>query len=136
MLAIDGQYLVAIGIALIVIEIVSFSFFIFPIGIGFIITAIVHSYLFVFDNLFYQFAFACILGLFLLLLFRKKLIILMNKGSNDTEDVIHKSGIGIIDDNQIKFSGTYWNTNSDLANHKNGDKVNVIIKDNMAIIET
>ena len=39
MLAIDGQYLVAIGIALIVIEIVSFSFFIFPIGIGFIITA-------------------------------------------------------------------------------------------------
>ena len=136
MIAIDAEYLVAIGITLVVIEILSFSFFILPIGIGFIITAIVHNYLFVFDNVFYQFAFACILGLFLLLLLRKNLIALMNKGSDNTEEAIHKSGIGTIDDNQIKFSGTYWNTNSDLSNHKNGDKVNVIIEDNMAIIKT
>lgn len=135
MVAIEPQYLIAVGMIFIAIEILSFSFFLFPIGIGFIITAIVHYYLFAFDNMFYQFAFAFSLGLFLLVLFRKKLIILMNKGSSETEQKIHESGIGIIDDKQIKFSGTYWNTNSDLSKYKNGDKVNIVIEDNMAIIK-
>ncbi len=134
--AIDAQYLIAIGIILIAIEILSFSFFILPIGIGFIITGIIHNYLFVFDNLFYQCAFAFTLGLFFLLLFRKKLIILMNKGSDDSECSVHISGIGTIDDSQIKFSGTYWNTNSDLSDYENGDKVNIVIEDNMAVIKS
>lgn len=129
------EWLLAIGIVLIGLEALMFSFFLFPIGLGFIIVSFLNLYFMQFDTMFGQIAAALVLGLIFILLLRKKFIYWMSKSSSRKEDKIHIRGIGIVDGEQIKFEGTYWNTNDDLSSYNSGDKVEIEILKNKAIIK-
>lgn len=130
----NTEWLIAIGLVLIGLEALLYSFVVLPIGVGFVIVGGIHNYLYTFETAPSQIAVSFLIGITLLLIFRKKLIALVNKESTAVETKIHQGGIGIISQEQIKFSGTYWNTNSDLKNYEQGDKVNILIVDNMAVV--
>ena len=132
--ALSFEWLLAIGIILIGLEALIFSFFLFPIGLGFLIVAFLELWVVEYDSLFSQMATGFVLGLIITLLFRKTFIKLLGKSSSDKEELIHVSGIGTIDGKQIKFEGTYWNTDDDLSLYKDGDKVNIKIIKNRAVI--
>jgi membrane protein implicated in regulation of membrane protease activity len=123
--AIDWAYLLALGIILIGIEALLFSFVLLWIGIGFIVVAIL-SYGDMFDSGYVQIAVAVSIGLLLVLVLRKWSMNLINKSEDDTEEKIHKSGIGIIDGGMIKMNGTYWQSDEDLSGFNDGDRVEVV----------
>lgn len=130
--AIGWAYLVAIGIVLIGIEALIFSFVLLWIGIGFLVVAVL-SFFMLFESGYAQIAVAVSIGLFLVLLLRKWSMTLVNKSEDDTEEKIHRGGIGVIDGGMIKMNGTYWQSDNDLSRYKEGDRVEVIdIVDNKA----
>jgi len=132
---IEAEWLLAAGILLIGLEVLVYSFFLFWIGIGFLIVAAL-SLAIVFTNGLTQIAIALSVGLLLAFLLRKKMMTLINKNEDRTEEKNHKSGIGVIQNGSIKMDGTFWQTDSDLSSYKDGDKVEVVdIISNRAIIK-
>jgi len=129
------QWLLAIGIVLIGLETFVVSFFLFPLGVGFVVVSILQWYLAPFDNFYAQIATVFAIALVLVLALRKKFIEFLGKSSKNTEEHIHKGGIGIVDGTQIKFEGTYWNTDDELSTFKDGDKVEIEIVQNKAVIK-
>jgi len=134
--ALSFEWLIAIGILLIGLEALVFSFFLFPIGLGFLIVALTDLLVFNFDGLFPQLATVAIIGLAITLVFRKKFIQLLGKSSSSKEEQIHKGGVGIVDGTQIKFEGTFWNSDDDLSGYSDGDKVDIVIIKNKAVLKT
>ncbi len=122
---IDWAYLLAFGIVLIGLEALIFSFVLLWIGIGFIVVALL-TYMGLFESGYVQIAVAVSIGLVLVLALRKWSMTLINKSENNTEEKIHKNGVGIIDGGLIKMDGTYWQSDDDLRSYKDGDKVEVI----------
>ena len=133
--ALTYEWLLGIGILLIGIEALLFSFVFFPIGLGFVVVAIIEIGFYDFGTIYSQVATAFGIGAVVLLLFRGKFLEMIHKSSNDTEEVVHKGGVGVVDGTQIKFEGTYWNTPSDLSSYKDGERVNIVIVDNRAVIQ-
>ncbi len=123
--AIEWGYLLALGIILIGLEALIFSFVLLWIGIGFIVVSVL-SYAGLFDSGYVQIAVAVSIGLVLVLALRKWSMNLINKSADDTEEKIHRSGIGIIEGGIIKMDGTYWQSDDDLSGFKDGDKVEVV----------
>ena len=123
--AIDWAYLLALGIVLIGIEALIFSFVLLWIGIGFIVVALL-SYAGLFESGYAQIAVAVSIGLVLVLVLRKWSMNLINKSEDDTEEKIHKGGVGVIDGGMIKMNGTYWQSDDDLSSYKDGDRVEVV----------
>jgi len=131
---IDWFYLLAIGILMIGLESLIFSFFLVWLGVGFVIVAGL-SYFGLFDSGIAQIATAMSIGLILVFALRKWSMNMINKTGDDTEDNPHKGGIGIVDKGTIKMDGTFWQTNADLSAYKDGDKVEVVdIVNNRAIL--
>lgn len=122
---IDWAYLLAFGIVLIGLEALIFSFVLLWIGIGFIVVALL-TYMGLFESGYVQIAVAVSIGLVLVLALRKWSMTLINRSEDDTEEKIHKSGIGVIDGGMIKMDGTYWQSDDDLSGYNDGDKVKVI----------
>ena len=132
--AISPSYLVAIGILLIGLEAVIFSFVLFFFGMGLIIVAGI-SYFYIFDTAIIQLALSSVIAILGAYLFRGKLLEKISKPSQEIEERTHISGVGYIDEDMIKFDGTYWRCDNDLSGYKNGDKVEVIdVVDNKVII--
>ena len=132
--AIEWGYLLAIGIVLIGLEALLFSFVLLWIGIGFIVVSIL-TYAGLFDSGYVQIAVAVSVGLVLVLALRKWSMNLINKTVDDTEEKIHKGGTGVIDGGMIKMNGTYWQSDNDLSGFSDGDRVEVIdIVNNKAIL--
>ncbi len=132
--AIAWAYLFALGIVLIGLEALLFSFVLLWIGIGFIVVAAL-SYFELFESGYAQIAIAVSIGLVLVLVLRKWSMQMVNKSEDDTEEKIHKGGIGIIDGNTIKMNGTFWQSDDDLSGYKDGDRVEVVdIVNNKAIL--
>ncbi len=123
--AIDWAYLLAIGIVLIGIEALIFSFVLLWIGIGFVAVSAL-SYFGLFESGFAQIAVAVSIGLVLVLALRKWSMNLINKSEDDTEEKIHSGGVGVIDGGMIKMNGTYWQSDDDLSAYKDGDRVEVV----------
>ena len=123
--AIAWGYLLALGIILIGLEALIFSFVLLWIGIGFIVVALL-SYLLLFESGYVQIAVAVSIGLLLVLVLRKWSMNLVNKSEDDSEEKIHKGGVGVIDGGMIKMNGTYWQSDDDLSGYKEGDRVEVI----------
>jgi len=133
--AIEVSYLLAIGILLIGLEVLTFSFVLFFLGLGFILIAIVSS-LIVFDNGYVQIALAFSIALMTAIALRKNLLERLSKTSQEKEERAHISGIGYVEDDTVKFDGTYWKTLNDLSSYENGEKVEVIdVKDNMVVLK-
>ena len=128
-------WLLAFGILLIGLEVLTFSFVLFFIGIGFVFVSFI-SYIYTFDNGMLQIALAFVLALLFALFLRKTLISKISKSSKQHEARAHIRGIGEVQDGAVKFDGTFWKTLDDLSKYKNGDKVKVIdVKDNMVVLE-
>jgi len=123
--AIAWGYLFALGIILIGLEALLFSFVLLWIGIGFIVVALL-SYMMLFESGYAQIAVAVSIGLLLVLALRKWSMNLVNKTEDHTEEKIHKGGVGVIDGGMIKMNGTYWQSDDDLSGYKDGDRVEVI----------
>jgi len=122
---IDWAYLLAFGIVLIGLEALVFSFFLIWIGIGFVAVAAM-TYFGFFESGTAQIAVAVSIGLVLLLLLRKWSMNFINKTQDNREEKIHKSGVGVIDGGMIKMDGTYWQSDDDLSQYKDGDRVEVV----------
>lgn len=122
---IEWHYLLAIGIVLIGIEAIFFSFFLIWIGIGFLAVSVL-SYFAFYESGIAQIATAFGLGLILVFALRKWSMNMINKTQDDTEEKVHQSGIGTIDNGMIKMGGTFWQSDSDLSDYKDGDKVEVL----------
>ena len=132
---IDWSYLLAAGILMIGLEALVFSFFFVWLGFGFVIVAGL-SYFGVFDNGVAQLAAAVSIGLVLVFALRKWSMNMINKTQDDSEEKIHSSGVGTIDNGMIKMGGTFWQSDDDLSAYKDGDKVKVLdIVNNKAKIE-
>ncbi len=132
---IDWAYLLAFGIVLIGLEALIFSFVLLWIGIGFIVVALL-TYIGLFESGYVQIAVAVSIGLVLVLALRKWSMTLINKSEDDTEEKIHKSGIGVIEGGMIKMDGTYWQSDDDLSQYKDGDRVEVTdIVNNKAVLK-
>lgn len=133
--AIQVSYLLAIGILLIGLEALTFSFILFFIGIGFVIVSII-SYFYTFENGIAQIAIAFSIALILAFSLRDYLSKKISKASTKKEERTHISGIGIIEDDMIKFDGTYWKTLDDISSFKNGEQVEILdVVDNMVILK-
>jgi len=134
--ALSFEWLLAIGIILIGLEALVFSFFLFPVGLGFLVVAFLELWVLDYGSLFSQVATVLVLGLVITLLFRKKFILLLSKSSSNKEEKVHVGGIGTIDGTQIKFGGTYWNTSDDISGYSDGDRVNIEIVKNRAVVSS
>ncbi len=131
---IDYGYLLAFGILLIGLEALTFTFLLFFLGVAFILVSII-SYFIHFDNGLWQIAIAFMLSVVLAVVFRQKLIDKISKPKKE-EEKIHKSGIGEVDGDMVKFDGSYWQSITDLKNFKNKEKVKVIdVIENKVVIE-
>lgn len=131
---IDPAYLIAAGIFLIGFEIVLYSFFIVWIGIGLIVVGL-SSYLFAFGDGYVQLSIAFSIGLILAFILRKRAMEFVDRSEDSSEEHVHQSGVGIVDDGRIRMDGTFWQTDDDLSGYKDGDRVEVIdIQSNKAIL--
>lgn len=132
--AIAFAYLLAIGIVFIGIEALLFSFIFFWLGLGFIAVALL-SLMVTFDNGYVQIALALLFALILLLLLRKQTMAYVKRSANAKESTVHQGGMATIEAGRIKLHGTYWLCDDDLSNYNDGDKVEVLIRDNRAQIK-
>ncbi len=122
---IDWAYLLAFGVFLIGLEALVFSFFLIWIGIGFVVVALL-TYMGLFESGYAQIAVAVSIGLILLLTLRKWSMRLIVKSEDSSEEKIHKSGLGVIEGGMVKMDGTYWQSDDDLSQYKDGDRVEVV----------
>ena len=128
-------YLLALGILLIGLEALTFTFVLFFLGIGFILVSLI-SYFYMFDNGAIQVASAFVLALIFALILRKTLMKKLLKPKLDKEERAHVSGVGFVEDGSIKFDGTYWKTLDDISKYKNGDEVQIVdVINNMVVIK-
>ncbi len=128
-------YLIAIGIALIGVEALLFSFVFFFFGVGFVVVGIVALW-YPFGSFFTQAATASVIALIFALLFRKRLLETFTKSQTTPEERVHTQGFGIIEDGMVKFDGSYWQSVDDLTPFQNGERVRVVdVVDNKVVIK-
>ncbi len=132
---ISVSYLIAIGILLIGVEALLFTFVLFFLGIGFLGIAII-SFVYPFESGFAQIAFAFVIALVSIFFFRKSLLAKMSKESEVKEERAHISGIGIVQEGMVYFDGTYWKVQSDISTLQDGTRVEIIdVVNNMVILK-
>ncbi len=132
---ISPSYLLAIGILLIGLEAIIFSFVISFLGFALIIVAII-SYFYTFDNAIIQLALASVIALLSAFFLRNYILNKLSKPSEEPEERTHISGVGYIDEDMIKFDGTYWRCDDDLSQYNNGDKVQIVnVIDNKVVLK-
>jgi membrane protein implicated in regulation of membrane protease activity len=127
-------YLLATGVILMGLEAIIFSFVLFPIGLGFLVVALLTKTSLQFETLYAQVATALSIGLMLIFTLRPSVLRWLHKSQSDEEEVVHRGGVGVVEGNQIKFEGTYWKSDSDLSSYNDGDKITVKIERNRANI--
>ncbi len=132
---IEYSYLLAFGVLLIALEMLLFSFFLFWIGLGFILVGILNIFV-TFDSGVAQIALSLSVGLLLAFLLRDWSMRLVNRTQNTAEIKTHKGGIATIKNGSIFLNGTYWQSDDDLSTYNDGDRVEVIdIVNNRAVIK-
>jgi membrane protein implicated in regulation of membrane protease activity len=133
--AISPSYLIAIGILLIGLEALIFSFMVFFLGMALIIVAII-SYFYTFENAIIQLALAAVIALASAFVLRNYILEKLSKSSEEPEERTHISGVGYIDEDMVKFDGTYWKSDDDLSQYKNGDRVEIVdVVDNKVVLK-
>lgn len=135
---IEPYILLAFGVILIAIETFMLSFVVIWFGIGFIVVAGI-SYFYNFSDGVWQFAFASLISLILLFLFRKKFLDKFSKSQVEVSDnFFDEKGVGEIKNSKVFYKGTFWEIDSDIDEKEffEGEKV-VVTKasNNKAIIE-
>ncbi len=123
--AISPLILIAIGIVLIALEILTFTFILLWFGIAFVIVGLL-SYLIPFSDGIYQVGMLSIISILLLFTLRTKSLEIFMKAKNKdhNDDFLNQSGIGIIRDGKVYFKATYWNI---VSNDKFEENENVTV---------
>ena len=133
---ISPSLLIAMGIILIAVEALLYSFTIFWFGVSAIIIGSL-SFIINFNNALWQIGSVGVLALMLLFILRNKLIkkFMSAKGKDYEDDYFTESGEGIIKNGKVYYKATYWNIKSD-HNFDENESVKIIeIKENIAYIE-
>ena len=121
-----------IGVVLIIAELALFSFYLIFFGIGFLIIGIFSFFVFFGWN--WQILTAFVIGLVLLILFRKKIVNRFFKKSLVQDDFLNESGFGIIKNGMVFYKGTFWKC--DIKDLKDGQSVEILgIKDGKIVIK-
>lgn len=113
---ISPMILIAIGLGLIALEALTFSFILFWFGLSFMIIGI-FSYFPLFPDGLWQLSSIAIVAIALLLTLRTKAIKIFMKAKEkeNNDNFLNEKGIGIIKDGKVHYKATYWDI--DLA-HK------------------
>lgn len=117
--------LLAVGIALIAIESISFSFILLWIGVAFIIVSGI-SYAYVDIDLKWQISIISIVSLVLLFALRSKFlkIFLKSKDVEHEDNFLSESGYGVIKNQKVYYKATYWDINpADENSYEDEQKV-------------
>lgn len=119
--------LIAIGIFLIAMESVFFSFILFWFGLASILIGLT-SNIIGFDDGLWQIAAICTLAMILLFSLRTKAMKIFMKAKDDEIDntFLNESGEGIIEQGKVKYKATYWDIDSSEKDFVDGEKVKVI----------
>lgn len=124
---ISPTILIAIGLFLIAIEAMSFSFISFWFGLASILIGIATNFIDFNDGL-WQIASICILALVLLLSLRTKLMekFLKSKDQEINDTFLNEKGEGVIKNGKVEYKATYWDIDSKDTDFKEGEKVIVL----------
>ncbi|QCD52919.1 putative slipin-associated protein (NfeD domain) [Campylobacter sp. RM16192] len=115
-------FVLALGVFLIVAELLIGSFFIMFFGLGFLIVGIFGFFI---EMLWYhQILLVAIISIILLFTLKKPIEEKFYNSKNEVkDDFLNESGIGEVKEGKVYFKGTLWNYDGEL---KEGDKVQVI----------
>lgn len=124
---ISPTILIAIGLFLIAIEAMSFSFISFWFGLASILIGIATNFIDFNDGL-WQIASICILALVLLFSLRTKLMekFLKSKDQEINDTFLNEKGEGVIKNGKVEYKATYWDIDSKDTDFKEGEKVIVL----------
>lgn len=127
--------LIAIGIVLIAIEAITFSFVLFWFGLASIIIGI-FSYFFQFSDGLWQLTAIAIVSLLMLFLLRVKVLKKFDKPKDGAvkDNFFNTKGEGVVKDGKVYYKATYWNCDT-IDDFSDGEKVEVVeIKKGKAVI--
>lgn len=119
--------LIAIGIFLIAVEAITFTFVLFWFGVSFVLVGF-FSYFINFSDGAWQLALIGITSLVLLFALRTKAlkIFLKAKDNDEVKDYfLNTQGYGVVNHGKIYYKATFWNCD-DIQNLKEGQKVQVL----------
>lgn len=118
--------LISIGIVLIALEVLTFSFILFWFGISSFLVGVL-SYFINFTDGLYQIAAICVISILLLFTLRSKVMetFMKAKGKEYNDDFLNQAGTGVIKEGKVYFKATYWNIDSS-ENFIENEKVNVL----------
>ncbi len=129
--------LLSIGLALLALEALFFTFIIMWFGIGFLLVAFLEL-IFPLGNLYIQVALASVVSLLFLILFRKKLLKKFSTPQKEIkDDFFNEAGVGEIKNSKVFYKGTFWELDDsvDSSLYSEGDKVKVLgVKGNQVIL--
>jgi hypothetical protein len=128
---IETTYLLAAGIALVAIEIVTASFVLFWFGVGFLAVAGM-SYFYDFQDGMVQLAWAFSIGVVLMYLLRSRFVTLVMASKEEFADAFEGEGEGVVQNGKVFFKGTYWDGN--IEGLSEGDKVTVLKIDHGKVV--
>lgn len=122
----------ALGVFLIVAELLIGSFFIMFFGLGFLIVGVFGFFIEIFW--YHQILFAAIISVVLLFTLKKPIKNRFYNSKNEVkDDFLNESGMGEVKEGKIYFKGTLWSYDGEL---KDGEKVQVIgTKGNKVILK-
>ena len=130
--AIGWAYLVAIGIVLIGLEVFVFSFFLFFIGLGFIVTAMI-GFIYEFQNGESQVAVAFVVALVLIFMLRRVMVERFMKPQKGEQSTF-EAKYGYVRDGAIVYEGTFWQCDEDLGQYKENERVEIERIENNRVI--
>ena len=105
---IPALYLSAIGITLIGIEMLTFSFVLFWFGIAFLLVSGLTLFN-VFPDALWQFASIGVISILMLLFLRTKALELFLKSKKENNDnFLNEAGVGTIKYDKVDYKATYW----------------------------
>lgn len=133
---ISPTILVAVGIALIALEAILFSFIAFWFGLATLLVGI-SSYFFRYGDGLWQLVAISIISLVLLFTLRTKAmeLFMKSKDHEHNDDFLNESGEGVIKDGRVYFKATYWKIDSDES-FEEGEKVKILsTKGSVASVE-
>ncbi|MBT5934655.1 nodulation efficiency protein D [Sulfurimonas sp.] len=125
---ISPTILIAIGIGLIAMEALVFTFVFFWFGLAFLTVGVL-SYFPLFTDGLWQLSTIAILAILSLILLRAKAtdLFLNSQAEKNNDNFLNEKGIGVIKNGKVYYKATYWNidpTNKESFNE--GESVNVL----------
>jgi len=130
--------LIAIGIGLIALEALLFSFVLFWFGVATIIVGVL-SYLHIFGDGLWQLSSIAILSMILLFFLRSKVLqlFLKSKDGEHDDNFFNEEGVGVIRNGSLYYKATYWNIDPmNKEKFEDGEQVHVLsINKGIATIE-